>query len=51
MGAVSSLWSTHGASVVALTAGDAARLGIGPPPGAFTADVKTAKAWCAPRAA
>jgi aspartyl protease family protein len=31
-----------GASVVALTARDAARLGIRPPPGAFTADVKTA---------
>jgi aspartyl protease family protein len=31
-----------GASVVALTARDAARLGIHPPPSAFTADVKTA---------
>jgi aspartyl protease family protein len=31
-----------GASVVALTARDAARLGIRPPPSAFTADVKTA---------
>jgi aspartyl protease family protein len=31
-----------GASVVALTARDAARLGIRPPPSAFTVDVKTA---------
>jgi aspartyl protease family protein len=42
MAAASTLVVDTGASVVALTARDAARLGIHPSPNAFVADVKTA---------